>query len=530
MSETTRTRVGGAYEVLAELGRGGMAEVLKARHKRLGRIVALKVLPLHLLADGEARARFEREARAGARLEHDHIVTTYDFGVYDGRPYLAVAFIEGETLDRRLRRQGRLSPAETVRLIAPIAEALDYAHRQGVIHRDVKSSNIMIRAEDERPILIDFGIAQASFAQKLTRRGDAMGTPEYMSPEQARAQEIDHRSDLYSLGVVLYECLTGTVPFQSANAEVVLANIKYEPHRPVRERVPEAPPWLSDVVDRCLAKQPDDRFQDGEALAAALRAGPDTAPEDVPPPLRPPARQRPARPSGRWAEYLAGSGAVLALLLLLGVLGYLLGWFGGPPPTPPEPEEPLADLVARAVLAYDAGQYPEALPLFLAAAGRGAAEAPYHLGEMFRKGEGVPSSNQAAARWYRRAADAGHAKAQSRLGRMYDLGEGVRRNDARAADWYRKAAGQGEAGAQNNLGLLYASGRGVAKDDQLAVAWYRKAAGQGLAVAQTNLAWMSENGRGVAQSDAEAIRWYARAAEQGDARAKKALERLRVSN
>ncbi|MFQ5570217.1 MAG: protein kinase [Rhodothermales bacterium] len=273
MSETIRTRVGSDYEILAELGEGGMATILKARHKPLGRTVALKILPPHLLVNDEAYARFEREARAGAQLEHDHIVTTYDFGVHDGRPYIAVAFIEGETLSDRIRAKGRLAPDEAVRVIAPIAEALDFAHRKGVTHRDVKSSNIMIRAEDERPILIDFGIAQASFTHKLTKRGHTLGTPEYMSPEQAAAQEIGHHSDLYSLGVVLYECLTGRVPFQSMHLEVLLANIKNQPPQAVRERVPEVLQWLSDVVDRCLAKTPEDRFDSGAALAAALRNG-----------------------------------------------------------------------------------------------------------------------------------------------------------------------------------------------------------------------------------------------------------------
>ena len=185
MSPTTRTQIGGQYEILAELSRGGMAEVYQARHRRMGRLVALKVLPARFLADDEMRTRFEREARAGAQLDHDHIVTTYDFGIDDGRPYLAVAFIEGQTLAERLCTQDRPSPEETIPLIAPIAEALAFAHRNGVIHRDVKSSNIM--AEDQRPILIDFGIAQASFTHKLTRMGVMLGTPQYMSPEQASA-------------------------------------------------------------------------------------------------------------------------------------------------------------------------------------------------------------------------------------------------------------------------------------------------------------------------------------------------------
>ena len=428
MSKTTRTRVGEDYEILEELGRGGMAAVYKARDKRLGRAVALKVLPPHLVTDAEAQTRFEREARAGASLEHDHIVTTYDVGFHDGCPFLAVAFIEGETLAERIQQQGRLSPEDTVALLAPIAEALAYAHRKDVIHRDVKSNNIMIRAEDQRPVLIDFGIAQASFTHKLTRRGDALGTPEYMSPEQASAQAIDHRSDLYSLGVVLYECLTGTLPFESPNTEVLLANIKHEPHRPVAEVAPGIPATLSAVVDRCLAKRPEDRYADGAALAEALRAARAASP----------ARKRHLRRA--WVL-----GGLLITVLAFGGFAYNAGWFGSVAGmqqgllSPPEdslfvedddslqtrnedslqtetPSAPrLETLLAEAETAYEAQNYGNAFALFTQAAEQGSAEAQFRLGLMYRDGEGVAADTTAARQWLRRAAEQGHTEAEQTL-------------------------------------------------------------------------------------------------------------------
>ncbi|HMB91171.1 MAG TPA: protein kinase, partial [Rhodothermales bacterium] len=292
MSKTERTQINLNFQILETLGKGGMGEIYKARDTRLNRIVAVKVLLANQFANEEAHLRFKREAQAGAQLEHDNIVTTYDFGIHDGRPFLVMGFIEGETLHQRLKREGMLSVETTIRMIAPIARALAYAHGKSVIHRDITSNNIMIRAEDERPMLIDFGIAQAAYDHRLTAPGESLGTITYMSPEQAKGQEVDYRSDLYSLGVVLYECLTGTLPFQSSNSLVLLSNIRFEPHPPLLERRPDLPPWIAKVVDRCLAKDPVDRFQNGNALADALEQSrplgkkrSTAPPAAVPPPL-----------------------------------------------------------------------------------------------------------------------------------------------------------------------------------------------------------------------------------------------------
>ncbi|MFQ5570218.1 MAG: serine/threonine-protein kinase [Rhodothermales bacterium] len=564
MPQTRRTHVAGEYKVLAQLGEGGMAEVFKAQHLELSRIVALKLLPYRFLANEEIRTRFKREARAGAQLEHDHIVTTYDFGIYEGQPFIAVAFIEGEALTRRIRTQGRLSPEKTVRLIAPIAEALAYAHRKGVIHRDIKSSNIMIRAEDERPILIDFGIAQASFMNKLTERGHMLGTPAYMSPEQAAAQEIGHHSDLYSLGVVLYECLTGTVPFQSPDTEVLLANIKHEPHRPVRERVPEVPQWLSDVVDRCLAKKPEDRHPNGDVLAAALRSGladntvalarpeepasPSTAPpseatEAVIPALasRDEASAKVKAPDSGASEHgkrargpkrssitIWVGGVLIGSLLALGGGGYLAGWFDVHDPPAEEQDEGFAGNTeleegnddtstpdsAIVPVEEDTVVTPPPPPV-------DPTPPPPSVADLMRQAEAALSAENytEALALFHQAAERGSAEAKLQLGKLYGTGQGVPQNFVEAATWMLQAAEQGNAEAQFLLGLMYKNRRGALQSDTEAVRWLRAAADQGYAMAQYNLGLMYREGRGVEKNDEEALQWYLKAAEQGHANA-----------
>ncbi|HMB92814.1 MAG TPA: protein kinase [Rhodothermales bacterium] len=260
------------YEILEELGHGGMGTVYKARQKFVGRLVAFKVLPPAMRQDAEALTRFEREAAALGRLKHPHLVSVFDAGVEGGFPYLAMEFVEGKNLREVLQERGPLPVAEVQRLGMELADALDHVQAQGLVHRDVKPSNILID-DAGRAVLTDFGIAFAATLPRITQ--GAMGTPEFMSPEQADGKPLDIRSDLYSLGIVFYECLTGRVPFERRGDSLtalstLLHKILHEPPTLLPED--EIPAWMTGIVQRCLQKDPADRFQTGTDLVAALRA------------------------------------------------------------------------------------------------------------------------------------------------------------------------------------------------------------------------------------------------------------------
>ena len=257
----------GHYRIISLLGRGGMADVYRAEDERLGREVALKAVPPEFARDPERVERFEREVRAAARLTHPNIVTVYEFGQGAGQHFYTMALMPGGDLKARIRAHPEGMPAAAARAVAAaMARALDYAHRQGFVHRDVKPENILF-GEDGAPQLTDFGIARAmSSGTRMTATGMSIGSPHYMSPEQARGQAVDGRSDLYSLGVVLYEMLTGGVPFDAADTLAVA-------YAHVNDPVPELPRDLTawqPVVDRLLAKSPDDRFGSAADLAKIL--------------------------------------------------------------------------------------------------------------------------------------------------------------------------------------------------------------------------------------------------------------------
>ncbi|NNF57978.1 MAG: protein kinase [Rhodothermaceae bacterium] len=263
-------RVAGHYEILERLGDGGMGVVYKARDLALDRLVALKFLPPYLTADPAARARLQREAQAASALDHPHIGTIYEIGeAADGRLFIAMAFYEGETLQNRIER-GPLPVAEAVDLAGQIADGLAAAYRRGVVHRDVKPANVIVTPEGVAKV-VDFGVAKVAGAD-LTREGVLLGTVAYMSPEQTRGETVDHRTDLWSLGVVLYEMLTGVRPFRGEAEEAVVASIRHDEPLPLEQLRPEIPTTLTRVVDRCLAKDLATRYPNAEHLLPELRS------------------------------------------------------------------------------------------------------------------------------------------------------------------------------------------------------------------------------------------------------------------
>ncbi|NJN68532.1 MAG: protein kinase [Chloroflexaceae bacterium] len=261
----------GRYTIQQEIGRGGMARVYRALDTRLHRPVALKVMAPHLNADPEYLRRFVREARLAAKLHHPGIVSVYDVDEQDGLRYIAMEFIEGRSLYSVLKEHGAMGLGCAVSILEPVGQALDYAHQKGAIHRDVKPHNVLI-AVDGRVLLTDFGIALPldGGRERLTRTGIFMGTPEYISPEQIESRYVDGRSDLYSLGIVAYEMITGRVPFTGTTPQLIAAHAQTPPPLP-GSVVPTLPRELDPVFARILAKDPQSRFPDGGAMVDALR-------------------------------------------------------------------------------------------------------------------------------------------------------------------------------------------------------------------------------------------------------------------
>ncbi|MDQ6611527.1 MAG: serine/threonine protein kinase [Gemmatimonadota bacterium] len=264
--------IAGQYSVEREVGRGGMGVVYLATDEHLRRPVAIKTLPLHLAADARVRDRFLREARTAGALSHPNIVPIYSAAERDGVVYFAMRYIKGESLAERIARNGSLPPAEVVSVLRQLASALGYAHANGVVHRDIKAENVLLDSETGRAMLTDFGIARLAETQPLTATGTVLGTVQYMSPEQVSGDELDGRSDLYSLGVLAFFALSGRFPFERPTASaIVVAHVTTMPPR-MCSVMPAVSEKLGDIVDKLLAKAPADRFANGDALRTALDA------------------------------------------------------------------------------------------------------------------------------------------------------------------------------------------------------------------------------------------------------------------
>jgi serine/threonine protein kinase len=347
----------GTYRILRVLGMGGMGVVLHAEDLVLKRAVALKVMRSALAKSKDARQRFLREARAMAAIEHRHIVHIYQVAEDRGVPYLAMPFLKGESLETRLQRERRLPLAEAIRLARQIAEGLAAAHKNELIHRDIKPGNIWLETqEDPRDWvkLLDFGLARTDGEgdRTLTQLGTILGTPGYMAPEQARGEKVDARCDLFSLGAVLYRMLSGTLPFKGKDTMSQLMSLAEDTPRPVRELNADVPPPLADLVMQLLAKELAGRPSSARAVADTLAALEDVSSPPSPsgasrrqftpteraileeptrlvkPPAVVPARG--GRPRSPWMIPLAVGGALLGLL----VLGLLLSSMPKTPTTP----------------------------------------------------------------------------------------------------------------------------------------------------------------------------------------------------
>ena len=354
------------YELEELVGTGGMSSVFKAHDRLLERDVALKILHQHYVADPDYVERFRREARAVAQLAHPNIVTVIDRGEQDGRQFIVFEFVQGENLKQLINREGALPVRDAVQLALQVAGALGYAHDRGIVHRDVKPQNVILN-EDGRAKVTDFGIARSLDVDGVTQTGTVLGTSDYIAPEQAQGQQIGVQTDVYSLGVVLYELLTGEVPFRGEGFVAVAMQHVNEPPPNVLDRRGDVPPRLALAIERAMAKRPEDRHESMDEFVAdletALRELDGYGDESertlvVPAAVR---RQRRGRRRRRPPVFL--------ILLALGVLAAAAAVFlfvdgvkdnGSNPPPPP------ASVRLAAVSAYDPeggdDEHPEVVP------------------------------------------------------------------------------------------------------------------------------------------------------------------------
>lgn len=319
----------GGYEISGVVGAGGMGVVLKAVDRSLDRTVAIKVLSPYLATSGAARRRFAREAKAAAAVLHPNVIAIHSVSNDESLPYLVMPYVRGASLQRRLDREGPLPLAEVLRIGAQIAAGLAAAHAQGLVHRDIKPANILLEEGIERVTITDFGLARAVDDATITHSGVAAGTPQYMSPEQARGESLDQRSDLFSLGSVLYAVCTGRAPFRADTTYGVLRRITDDEPASIREINPEIPEWLSGIIARLMQKKASDRYQSAAEVADLLAACLAHVQQPAAVPL-PESLAASAMGRWNWSPFGKGAGVMLAIVAIL-VLGFGLWQISAPP-------------------------------------------------------------------------------------------------------------------------------------------------------------------------------------------------------
>jgi TPR repeat protein len=564
----------GGYRVLRVLGKGGMGIVYEAVEEALGRRVALKVMRPDVALNAQHRERFLREAKAAAIVESDHVCPIYRVDEVNGVPFIAMPLLKGEALFARLRPEKRLPIDEVVRIGREVALGLAAAHKCGLVHRDIKPANVWLEAVPVGPPrarILDFGLVHGESDDRLTVPGELMGTLAYLSPEQARGLKVDARADLFSLGVLLYEMLTGGRPFAGTDRLSSLSSLALDTPEPPAALRPDVPAALNDLVVRLLEKDPQKRPASAAEVAARLAGSlepeetdeqkqytdeeQETDQKQVTDEQEPPRRA--------WLVW-----ATLGLVLALGVglPAYLIlrptrdgqvakddlgskvepeeeqstpDKDGKPPPV--EDKERHRKAMEKARAAMEAKQYEGAIEAYDDArkhrpndpeASKGVEEAGRLLaGQHFREGmdayRGLSRfiDEERALALFRLAAERGHAVAQGWVARLTRLGRGGAHKDEKQAaklvaeplPAIRKLAEAGDADAMALLGALYADGLGVEKDDEEAVAWYEKAAKKGDPYAMVSLGLRYANGLGVPENQGQAAVWLARAADKGDA-------------
>ncbi|MCW5822846.1 MAG: SEL1-like repeat protein [Cyanobacteria bacterium TGS_CYA1] len=481
--------ISGRYKIEREIGRGGMGVVYQAVQLGLDRKVALKMLLNDLSKDDIGWKRFEVEAKAASSLNHPNIIKIYEYAVSEfGLPYMVMDFVEGESLDDVLERQQRLSLAQTLPLFIEIANALNHAHKRNVVHRDLKPSNIMLIKNDDDeneklvPLILDFGIAKiftqpGKAALNLTKTGEVFGSPLYMSPEQCMGQPLDPRSDIYSLGCILYQALSGDTPIKGENFLNVLFNHMNAKPKSLDSVSLKIPDQLVATIFKCLSKSPQERYNTMAQLKSDLIH-----------------IQNQLKEVGGDVIHMAPTESHYVHL-----------------------EDKTVNV--NNLKANDTNDSAETdyINKLLNKAESGDSEAQFDLGWAYEIGDEIEPDLRLAFHWFKSAAEGGHPQAMHKTGYMYEKGLGTAASDKRAFEWYKKAADKGEIHGERDLGYCYRYGIGVEEDLDLAFFWSSKAAQNGDFTSQCTLGDIFYYGVMGNPDIAQAIEWYLRAAEQNDA-------------